>query len=279
MAPSDARRHATGQPTGPAGRGATGALAAHREGAGPRVVLVHGFTQTAASWRRVVAALGDRYEVVTVDLPGHGASAACAVTSLSDAASLVGDAGGRACYVGYSLGGRCCLTLALEHPELVESLVLVGATAGILDEHERAARRAADDALADRLDAADGQPAGLEEFLRDWLAGPLFAHLDADQADVASRLANTPRGLAASLRTMGTGTQVPSYDRLAGLEMPVTLVTGAKDERFDALARHMAAAIGPNARHEVVPDVGHAVPFEAPDAFAALLGRCLASGP
>jgi len=274
---SSDERGAAPQP--PAGRRVTAGLPTPRQISARRVVLVHGFTQTAASWHRVVAALGDRYEVVTVDLPGHGSSSARAVADLSEAASVVGDAGGRASYVGYSLGGRCCLTLALEHPELVDALVLVGATAGILDEAERAGRRAADEALAGRLEAADGRAHGLEDFLRDWLAGPLFAHLDAEQADVPSRLANTPRGLAASLRTMGTGTQAPSYDRLAGLEMPVTLVTGATDERFGALARQMAAAIGPNAHHEVVPGVGHAVPFEAPDAFAALLARCLGSEP
>ncbi len=257
------------------GSGDRPALAVHRSGAGPRVVLVHGFTQTAASWRTVISSLAGAHEVLAVDLPGHGGSSTCDVASISDAAALVGDAGGRAGYVGYSLGGRCCLTLALERPDLVERLVLVGATAGIEDDAERATRRRADEALAERLDRASDRAIGVEGFLREWLTGPLFAHLSPEQADIGSRLTNTAHGLAASLRTMGTGTQVPSFARLGSLDMPVLLVTGEKDERFGTIARRMAEAIGANARHEVVPGAGHAVPFEAPEAFAEVVERHL----
>jgi len=263
---------------GGAGLGAAGArvgappLASSGTGAGRRIVLVHGFTQTATSWRRVTGLLSSTYEVVTVDLPGHGESSACRVEDLGAAAALVGEAGGRSVYVGYSLGGRCCLTLALTSPHLVEGLVLVGATAGMEDPAERAARRVADDALADRLDPPDGTPGiAVRAFLEQWLAGPLFAHLDAEQADVAARLANDGAGLAASLRTTGTGTQLPSWERLAELEMPVGLVTGELDVRFAEIAERMGRAIGDNATHVVVPGVGHAVPFEDPRAFASVV--------
>ena len=255
---------------------AAGSLAARISGVGRRVVLVHGFTQSSRSWRRLAAELSADHEVVCVDLPGHGGSASVGVASLPEAAELLGATGGRAVYVGYSLGGRCCLTLALHQGSLVERLVLVGATAGIEDEGERAARRAADEALADRLESLpDGDPAAgrspLEPFLREWLSGPLFAHLSAEQADLGARLVNSGAGLAASLRSMGTGTQRPSWEELGKIEAPTLLVTGALDERFGRLAERMATAIGPSARQVVVPGAGHAVPFEAPDAFAALL--------
>jgi 2-succinyl-6-hydroxy-2,4-cyclohexadiene-1-carboxylate synthase len=241
-----------------------------------RVVLVHGFTQTGASWRRVATLLEPLCEVVALDLPGHGSSSERSVTGMSEAAALIGEAGRRATYVGYSLGGRLCLTLALEHPELVEQLVLVGATAGIEDPDERAARRVADGQLADKLDPVGGtEPMAVSEFLGEWLKGPLFGHLDAEQADVASRKVNTGAGLAASLRSVGTGSQQPSWDRLSGLEMPVLLVTGERDEKFGRLAEAMVARIGDNASHVVVPGAGHAVPFEAPEAFAALVAEAL----
>lgn len=239
-------------------------------------MLVHGFTQSSLSWRHVAAELSADHEVVCVDLPGHGASSSRRVASLSEAAELLGATGGRAAYVGYSLGGRCCLTLALERGALVEHLVLVGTTAGIEDPDERAARRAADEALADRLEpvpgspGADGRPS-LEPFLREWLAGPLFAHLTPEQADLDARLVNTGTGLASSLRSMGTGTQYPSWGELSRIEAPTLLVTGGLDERFGRLAARMAKAIGPSARHVVVPGAGHSVPFEAPAAFVALL--------
>ena len=180
-------------------------LASERHGQGERLVLVHGFTQTGRSWHGLAHDLAQHYEVVTVDLPDHGRSAEQHAASLEAAAQMLGASGGRATYVGYSLGGRVCLTLALEHPEIVERLVLVGATAGIMDDAERARRRAADEALADRLDPARGSDPGLslQAFLEQWLAGPLFAHLNAEQADRPARASNTPAGLARSLRSTG----------------------------------------------------------------------------
>ena len=120
----------------------TDALAAVRAGSGPRIVLVHGFTQTGRSWDRLAAELGTGHETVAVDAPGHGGSAGVR-TDLVAGADLLGEAGGRAAYVGYSMGGRLCLHLALRRPDLVERLVLVSATAGLDDEADRAARRRA----------------------------------------------------------------------------------------------------------------------------------------
>src|SRR4029453_11220144 len=95
-----------------------------------RVVLVHGFTQTSASWGPVAERLARRFEVVPVDLPGHGGSGAVKV-GFAEAAGLVGGTGGPAAYVGYSLGGRLCLRLALDRPDLVRALVLIGGAPGI----------------------------------------------------------------------------------------------------------------------------------------------------
>ena len=99
----------------------------HAGESGPRVVLVHGFTQTHVAWMPVVAELVRDHQVVAVDLPGHGGSSEIAA-DLPLAARLLGEAGGHATYVGYSLGGRVALRLALDHPDLVDGLVLLGAT-------------------------------------------------------------------------------------------------------------------------------------------------------
>ena len=119
-------------------------LAVRSWGAGPPLVLAHGFTQTGAFWDALATHFPGR-RVVAPDLPGHGGSAAYAGADLSGTAALLGAAGGRADYVGYSLGGRALLHLALDRPELVHSLVLVGARPGLPSEPERAARAAADD--------------------------------------------------------------------------------------------------------------------------------------
>jgi 2-succinyl-6-hydroxy-2,4-cyclohexadiene-1-carboxylate synthase len=236
-----------------------------------RVVLVHGFTQTLRSWGPVAARLAGRRQVIRVDLPGHGGSAGVRV-GFGEAAGLVGAAGGAGVYVGYSLGGRLCLRLALDRPDLVRGLVLVGASPGIADPGARAERRDADEALAEGIERD-----GVAAFLERWLAGPLFASLPAEAAGLDDRLANTPEGLASALRRLGTGVQEPLWERLGSLRPSVLLVAGALDAKFAAIAREMAAAIGPGPRVELVPGAGHAVHLERPDALAALIEGFLGS--
>jgi 2-succinyl-6-hydroxy-2,4-cyclohexadiene-1-carboxylate synthase len=237
-------------------------------------VLAHGFTQTGASWARIAGDLEADHEVVALDLPGHGRSPVPADgTGLGQAASAIASAGAKANYVGYSLGGRCVLHVALEMPALVERLVIVGAHPGICDQAERQRRRHDDEILATRLER--GGDAYVPEFIDKWLAGPLFAHLSCEQADRSSRLGNTAAGLAASLRTAGTGSQLPLWEQLARLEMPVLVVAGQYDEKFSALARSSVAAIGDNASLAIVAGCGHAVCFERPREFAALLREFL----
>jgi 2-succinyl-6-hydroxy-2,4-cyclohexadiene-1-carboxylate synthase len=249
-------------------------MSLHRRsaGAGPRVVLVHGFTQTAASLAPLAEHLSSAFEVVTVDLPGHGGSSAVRA-DLPGAARLLAGAGGSARYVGYSLGGRVCLRLAIDRPDLVEALVLIGASPGIADPAERAARRAADGALAAGLERD-----GVAAFLDRWLAQPLFATLPAGAAGLADRLANSADGLAAALRLLGTGAQEPLWDRLGELRMPVLLLSGDLDRKFGDIGRRMATLIGPNARQVGVADAGHAVHLEQPERTAALVAAFLSGG-
>jgi 2-succinyl-6-hydroxy-2,4-cyclohexadiene-1-carboxylate synthase len=236
-----------------------------------RVVLVHGFTQTLGSWEVVGGRLAGRWQVVRVDLPGHGGSGRVRV-GFGEATRLLGEAGGVGAYVGYSLGGRLCLRLALDRPDLVRALVLIGASPGIADPAARAVRRADDAALATEIERD-----GVAAFLERWLAGPLFATLPAAAAGWDERLANTPDGLASALRRLGSGVQEPLWRRLTGLRPPTLLVAGALDAKFGAVAREMAAAIGPDARVALVPGAGHAVHLERPDATAALVEEFLAA--
>ena len=167
--------------------------------------------------------------------PGHGGSAAVRA-DLGAAAALLGATAGEATYVGYSMGGRLCLHLALARPDLVERLVLVSTTAGIEDPDDRAARRAADERLATSLEHD-----GLDAFLHRWVAQPLFATLP--DPGLEDRRRNDVAGLASSLRLAGTGTQEPLWDRLPALTMPVLVVAGALDATFVAAAERMAALI------------------------------------
>jgi 2-succinyl-6-hydroxy-2,4-cyclohexadiene-1-carboxylate synthase len=242
----------------------------HLGSGGPRVVLLHGFTQTGRSWGPIAGDLAAEHEVVLVDLPGHGASADVRA-DLPGTADLVADIGGTAVYVGYSMGGRVALHLALAHPELVQGLVLLSATGGIDDDGERAARRAADEQLALGIERD-----GVDTFLARWLAQPMFAGLPDDPAALADRRRNTAAGLASSLRLTGTGTQEPLWGYLRALPMPVVALAGERDEKFVAAARRLGVCIGTNASVETIPDAGHAAHVERPAAFVSSVRAFLA---
>ncbi len=227
----------------------------------PPLVLAHGFTQSGRAWGLLPGLLGDQRPLVTVDLAGHGSTPVA--RDLPEAAYRLGRDGGWGTYLGYSLGGRIALHLALSQPDLVGALVLIGAHPGIEDEEERAARRRADDDLADHLGAL-----GLEAFLDEWLAQPLFASLPPDADQRAERLANDPASLAATLRNLSTGRQVPLWDRLPALAMPVLVLAGEQDDKYTRLGRQAVAAIGANATFEGVPDAGHAAHLEQPEFVA-----------
>ena len=245
-----------------------GGLAATVRGRGRRLVLVHGFTQTGRSWDAVADHLAVDHEIVAVDAPGHGGSAAIEA-DLPAGAERLGVTGGRATYVGYSMGGRLCLHLAVARPDLVERLVLVSATGGIDDPGERQARRDADESLAATIERD-----GLEPFLQRWVAQPMFAGLP--DPDLDDRRRNTGAGLAASLRLAGTGTQQPLWPQLPVLDVPVLLVAGAHDAKFVAAAERMAGLL-PRPTLAVVADAGHTVHLEQPAAFLAVLDRWLAA--
>jgi len=227
-----------------------------------RLVLVHGFTQTGASWRPVRTLFESAgHDVDTPDAPGHGDRAA-EPADLWRGAEVLAAGRARSTWVGYSMGGRLALHIALAHPPCVERLVLVGTSPGLAGEPERAARRAADEALAGRV-----LEIGVAPFLDEWLAQPLFASLPPEAADKDARLANTADGLAASLRLASTGAQDSLWDRLGEITVPTLLVVGGNDGKFRDLAFAMAQRL-PQAAVVELGGCGHACHLEAPERFA-----------
>lgn len=236
-------------------------LSVERLGAGePRLVLAHGFTQTARSWLPLARPLAEHHEVLLVDLPGHGGSATVAA-SVEQGAHLLGAAGGHGVYVGYSMGARHVLRLACDRPDIVQAMVLIGGTAGIADGAERAARRRSDDELAASIER-DGTTA----FLDRWLAQPMFVGLPDDPADRAERHRNTVTGLSGSLRLAGTGAQESLWDRIAACTVPALIIVGGRDEKFLALGHRLVAGLAGPTQFVEIDDAGHAAHLERPEA-------------
>jgi 2-succinyl-6-hydroxy-2,4-cyclohexadiene-1-carboxylate synthase len=240
-------------------------LASKEWGEGDPIVLVHGFTQSSQAWEALAARLAARYHVVAVDAPGHGGSAGVRA-DLWESGTRIGEVGGPATYVGYSMGGRMVLHVALRRPDLVRRLVLVSATAGMDSAEERAARRASDEEIAQRIERD-----GIEAFVAWWLERPLFATLSRQAAAIDSRMGGTVEGLASNLRLTGTGQQEPTWDRLHQLAMPVLVMAGALDRPYVARAERMVGAIGANATLAIVEGAGHACHLERPDAWLSAL--------
>jgi len=249
-------------------------LHVERRGRGPALVLLHGFTGSGRSLAGVASAFAKEFETLVPDLPGHGHSVGEAGAvgrdfddCVDDLAAMLESAGhARAHWLGYSMGARLALGCAVRHPERVASLVLVAARAGIEDPVEREARRRADEALAARLEVQ-----GIEAFVDEWMAQPLFEtqrHLGSSflATERCARLDNDARELAASLRALGPGAQPPLFESLPGLHVPVLLVAGALDRRFVALAHDLARRL-PQAEVCEIADAGHAVHLEQPGAF------------
>lgn len=236
-------------------------------------MVLHGFAQD----HRCLGPLGDhlaaRGELLAPDAPGHGGSFRHAGADLPRGATLLAATAaqdGPSVLVGYSMGGRFCLRAALDHPEAVRALVLIGATAGIEDDGERAARRAGDHALAERMERI-----GLDAFLDEWLDLPLFAGLPDWAHFEDHRRENRVEGLAASLRSAGTGSMEPLWERLGTLRVPVLCLTGADDERYGELATQLVARMGGRASHRVVPGAGHAAHLEQPGLVIELIDEFL----
>jgi 2-succinyl-6-hydroxy-2,4-cyclohexadiene-1-carboxylate synthase len=234
----------------------------------PNLVLLHGFTNTGESWSEVVAALPERYRPLAPDIRGHGAASEQRPVSLT---AVVADVSAAATapfeLVGYSMGGRLALHVALALPARVRRLVLIGASPGIEDPAARVKRRAADERLADEVEQMT-----IEAFADRWARTAVLADQPAGvQAAVsAQRLRSTPAGLAAALRGLGTGALPSLWERLGELTLPVDLIVGERDAKFRATAEEMAAAL-PAARVHVVDGAGHAVHLEAPRAVAAVI--------
>jgi 2-succinyl-6-hydroxy-2,4-cyclohexadiene-1-carboxylate synthase len=221
-------------------------------------VWLHGFTQTGESASAYRSILAGSCNLVTPDLPSHG-------VNRSNHRSLVEAADEMASWIpegcalgGYSLGARLALHIALRHPEKVRRLVLIGPGLGLSDATARARRRDADEGVARAI-----LEQGVNDFLDNWNALPLFGGLRHDPDERVSRLANSAEGLAASLRTMGLGTQDDLRPHLGQLTMPTLALAGAADNRFVeqvvALSR-----VAPRGRLGLIPGASHAAHLMQP---------------
>jgi 2-succinyl-6-hydroxy-2,4-cyclohexadiene-1-carboxylate synthase len=248
-------------------------------------LLLHGFLGAPASWNAVRCCLTATPDIqcFTPALLGHGPQASAAAVAEASDQSFVEELARlsawarhegfrRGVIAGYSLGARLALGLALRFPELCSHLVLISGTAGLTEDSERATRREADDALAQRLESFD-----VPAFVEFWEQLPLFesqralgAATLAEQRGI--RLGHTALPLAHALRCLSLGRMPNFWPELSSLGCSVTLLVGERDAKFRRLNAEIHACC-PKARLVSVPDAGHNLLLEAPERVAEILAQ------
>jgi 2-succinyl-6-hydroxy-2,4-cyclohexadiene-1-carboxylate synthase len=244
----------------------------------PALCFLHGFMGSARDWTPLVNALETEAYCLAVDLPGHGCSTGrpayeYSMEGVTQAlADVLDDAGlDRCALVGYSMGGRVALYFSIFHPGRVSRLVLESTSPGLEEPEDRARRRALDAERADRIRA------DLSSFLTDWYRQPLFASLDRHdlvEDMVQRRGRNDPAELARMLEGLSPGRQPSLWPHLSDVQVPSLILTGGLDDKYTGITERTARHLG-RAHRVVVPNAGHNVHAERPQAYLAHLCRFL----
>jgi 2-succinyl-6-hydroxy-2,4-cyclohexadiene-1-carboxylate synthase len=225
----------------------------------PLVIFVPGFMQRGEAWAPVAELVAKRYPSACLDFRTH--------TFETRLGELREAARPGAVAVGYSMGGRLALHLAVRDPERFAGLVTVGASPGIDDAAERRRRRDADEELAAWMERST-----IQEVVARWERLPVFAGQPEDLVDRqrAGRLSHDPRLLARLLRSAGQGALPAMSDDLPSLPIPLLALAGERDERYLQAGRRIAL-LAPRGDTLPVTGAGHAAHLERPGAVAELV--------
>ena len=247
----------------------------------PVLLFLHGFLGDWTEWANLAGSFSDDYRCLLVDLPGHGENRSldendytipnCAQSLLQLLDKLDID---KTDILGYSMGGRLALYLAVTFPKRCRCLILESSSPGLKTKIERDERAESDQELAAKLERE-----GLEVFLKEWYGKPIFATLKERHGKLSGFLSqrrrSDPAGLAMSLRMMSTGKQPSLWDKLSEINLPLLLLAGEKDLKFSGIARSMAD-LCPTAEIRIIANAGHNLHIEQPEQFVRIVRDFLA---
>lgn len=228
-----------------------------QRGAGPSVLLSHGYSASARMWQGQLEALSDSYHLIAWDMRGHDRSDSpddpalySHEATVADMAAVLDACGAnRATIAGLSLGGFMSLAFQLAHPARTEALMLFDTGPGYRKEDGRAGWN--------RL--AEGMAAAYEK-----------NGLAAAGAGAEVRVAHhrSAQGLAHAARGMLAQKDGRVIESLPLIKVPTLVLVGENDTQFRPSADYMAAKI-PGAEKVVLERAGHAANIDQPGAFNA----------
>ncbi|QQS12166.1 MAG: alpha/beta fold hydrolase [Rhodospirillales bacterium] len=236
-------------------------------GAGPTVLLSHGYSATCRMWDAQIAHLKERYQVVVWDMRGHGESdypkdraAYSEALTVGDMAAILAAVGAdKAVIAGLSLGGYMSLAFHATHAAKTRALMLFDTGPGFKNDQARAAWNATAVKRADTLEAQGLAALGASDEVR------MSRHRSAD-------------GLAGAARGMLAQADDRVIRSLESVAVPTLVLVGANDTNFLAATDYMAAKIHGSTK-VVIPDAGHAANLHQPEAFNRAVAAFLGSLP
>ncbi|HEY5982368.1 MAG TPA: alpha/beta hydrolase [Anaerolineales bacterium] len=240
-------------------------------GKGTPLVMIHAAVADCRQWNSEFAYFANKYQVLRYDTRGHGKSDPVEgeYSDMRDLQAVLDTLAPRGPVVlmGCSRGGGLALDYALEHPDRVQALIMVGSGPGGLDLDVPESPKHADAQKAWR-DGDIDRAAELETQI--WFDG---TGRTAQQVDHAARkLAYAMDRLALGLEARNLGKRLPNtdrlaFERLAQIKIPVLLVVGEFDEPYlHAATDYMIQRI-PSARRVVMNNAAHLSNMEHPGEF------------
>ncbi|XP_009127684.1 protein PHYLLO, chloroplastic isoform X1 [Brassica rapa] len=248
---------------------------------GSVVMFLHGFLGTGEEWIPIMKGISGSARCISVDIPGHGSSRVQSNASETPTFSMemIAEAlyklieqitPGKVTIVGYSMGARIALYMALRFSNKIEGAVVVSGSPGIKDPVARKVRSATDDSKARMM-----VDHGLEIFVENWYNGGLWKSFRSHphfRKIVASRLVHDDvLSVAKCLSDLSTGRQPSLWEELADCDTNVSLVFGEKDVKFKKIASRMYLEMSKSKKSEIhiietveIPEAGHAVHLESP---------------
>lgn len=213
-------------------------------------------------WNEITNHLSAKFYCLAVDLPGHGKSLlkkvspdySMAKTAKSIVDFLQTNNIHRCHLVGYSMGGRLTLYLAVNFPAFFKKVVIESATPGIKSITERKQRLKHDFELAAKIESVDFQ-----NFLSDWYDQPIFNTLKNSKYFanlIKARSENDPHELAKSLREMSVGNQPSLWRELQTIRNEILLVCGEFDQKYQNIVNQMKKEIK-SAEIALIKNAGH----------------------
>lgn len=236
-------------------------------GQGPDLILLHGWGMHGGVWRGVCVTLAQRFRLHLVDLPGMGHSPACVPYTLPHLAQVLAEAlPQHAAVCGWSLGGQVAMQLALDFPDRVGRLILVGSTPCFVNtagwQHGIAAEVFSE--FAAQI-AADYHP-GMGRFLSLQAFGGESSRSQMRELreQFAARPAPSPQVLQQALLIL---LETDLRERMPHLLLPTLIVHGDRDTLAPVGAAHWMAEQWPQACLNVIPGASHAAFLSHPTAF------------